>query len=333
MRFIHNPRSTRVGSFHIERSPLGLALIFITSTVLAQEQPGTAAAFRDCQENWVGTWSTALHEPDLGVPGLSNAGFNNQTLRQIVHTSLGGKRVRIRLSTFGAGALVVGEARIGRSATGGVVESGSDRRLTFGGKPSITIPPGAPVLSDAVELESPALGDLAVSIYVPGPTGPASWHFESRQTTYISRSGNFTASGTMPLESTATSWFWLAAVEVSAPCQARAVVAFGDSITDGTQSTVDANRRWPDQLAQRFMGGSGHRQMGMLNEGLAGNRLLHDSLGPNGLARFDRDVLSQTGATDVVVLIGIGDISNNPAEEVTADQIIQGYSLFLCRSS
>jgi hypothetical protein len=266
-----------------------------------------------CHENWVATWSTTLHEPDLGVPGLSNAGFKNQTLRQIVHTSIGGDRVRVRFSTFGAGALVIGEARIGQSGAGGTVEPGSDRPLTFGGKPSITIPPGAPVVSDAVELQSPALSDLAVSIYVPGDTGPASWHFEALQTSYISIPGNFTASASMPVASTAAAWFWLAGVEVTAGSQTGAIVTFGDSLTDGTQSTVDANRRWPDQLAQRLMAESGGLHMGVLNEGMAGNRLLHDSLGPNALARFDRDVLSQTGATHIIVLMGAGDIVN-PAD-------------------
>jgi lysophospholipase L1-like esterase len=328
MSLIQNLSTTKRQGLHLTRGSI-LALFFLASTVWAQESPKEAG--RDSRENWVGTWSTVVHPPDLGVPGLANAGFNNQTLRQIVHTSVGGNRVRVRFSTFGAGALVIGEARIGRRAAGGTVAAGSDRQLTFGGKASITIPPNAPVVSDAVDLESPALGDLAVSIYVPGSTGPASWHFESRQTSYISAPGNFTASPYMPVASTATAWFWLAGVEVTAGSQTGAIVAFGDSLTDGAQSTVDANHRWPDRLAQRLMAENGSRQMGVLNEGMDGNRLLLDSLGPNGLARFDRDVLSQTGATHVIVQIGANDISG-PGDDVSSDQIIQGYRQLIERA-
>src|SRR5262249_48197750 len=147
---------------------------------------------------------------------------------------------------------------------------GTDRVLTFGGKPSITIPAGAPVLSDSVDLNVPALSDLAVSIFVPGKSGPAAWHFESRQTTYISPAGDFTASTFMPSGSTtAVAFFWLAAVEVLESRQTGAVVTFGDSLTDGTQSTVDTNARWPDQLAQRLMEHRGSQTMGVLNQGIA----------------------------------------------------------------
>jgi lysophospholipase L1-like esterase len=284
-------------------------------------------------ERWVGTWGTSLHEPDLGVPGLANAGFNNQTLRQIVHTSVGGRQVRVRLSTFGASGLFIGSAHIALRATGAAIVATSDRTLTFGGRPSITIPNGAPVLSDPVDFDVPALGDLAVSIFVPGSTGPATWHFEARQTAYISPPGDFTESATMPVDATALAWFWLAGVEVTASKQTGAIVAFGDSIVDGTQSTADANNRWPDQLARRLMAHPGNQKMGVLNEGIAGSRLLHDSLGPNGLARFERDALSQAGVTHVIVQMGGNDIFTlNPAEAVTVDQIIQGHQQLIGRA-
>lgn len=331
MSFIQKLANTNHQSFYLTRGLSTIALILLSLPLVAQERSGPSDDTMNHHEKWVGTWSTAIHEPDLGVPGLANDGFNNQTLRQIVHTSIEGSRVRVRFSTFGAGALVIGEARIGRSRVGGSVEPGSDRQLTFGGKPSITIPPGALVLSDALELESPALGDLAISLYVPGKTGPASWHFESLETTYISSPGNFTANTFMPIESTQVAWFWIAGVEVSAPSRAGAIVTFGDSLTDGTQSTVDAHHRWPDLLARRLMNEYGGRHLGVLNEGLAGNRLLNNSLAPNALARFDRDVLGQTGVTDVIVLFGAGDISS-PFDEVTADQIIQGQKQLIERA-
>ena len=292
-------------------------------------------------EHWVGTWSTSLHEPDLGVPGLANTGFSNQTLRQIVHTSVGGHQVRVRFSTFGAKGLVIGAARIALHAAGAATVPGSDRRLTFGGSPSTTIPAGALVVSDAVDFDVPALGDLAVSIFVPGKTAPATWHFEARQSVYISTSGDFTANTVMPVDAAASgfpAWYWLADVEVRASKQTGAIVAFGDSITDGTNSTQDANKRWPDQLADRIMNQPGNHSVGILNEGIAGGRILHDSVGPNALARFDRDVLAQTGVTHVVVQLGGNDIGVgwpgglSPAEEVTIDQIIQGHKQLIERA-
>ena len=283
----------------------GVALTILAMLVLAIGALAAPAAFAgNGNEQWVGTWSTALHAPNLGPPGLTNPGFNNQTLRQIVHTSVGGERVRVRLSTFGANALVIGAAHIALRDAGAAIVPGSDRTLTFSGQPSITIPPGALVLSDPVDLDVPALGDLAVSIFVPGSTGPATWHFVALQTSYVSPPGDFTASAVMPVDSTTLAWFWLAGVEVMASKQTGAIVTFGDSITDGTGSTPDTNNRWPDHLARRLMAQPGNHKMGVLNEGIAGNRLLHDVIGPNALARFDRDVLTQTGVTHVIVLLG-----------------------------
>jgi lysophospholipase L1-like esterase len=292
----------------------------------------TAGCGQD-DEGWVGTWSASPHEPDLHIPGLANTGFNNQTLRQIVHTSAGGQEVRVRLSTFGANGLTIGAAHIALHGSEAVTVPGSDRTLTFGGSPTITIPPGALVVSDPVALDVPALGDLAVSIFVPGVTGPATWHFESRQTSYLSPAGDFTASAVMPVVATPVAWFWLAGVEVTASKQTGAVVAFGDSITDGSQSTLDTNNRWTDDLARRLATQPGNSKMGVLNQGIAGGRMLHDSVGPNGLSRFDRDVLSQTGVTHVIVQMGNNDIFTlNPSEEVTVDQIIQGHQQLIERA-
>ena len=228
---------------------------------------------------------------------------------------------------------MIGAANIALSATGASTVPGSDRTLTFGGDPSITIPPGALVVSDPVELEVPDRGDLAVSIFVPENTGPATWHFQGRQTSFISPPGDFTASAVMPVSSTTQARFWLAGVDVTASEHTGVIVAIGESITDGAQSTVDANARWTDQLARRLLAQPGHRAMGVLNEGLAGNRLLHDSLGPNALARFDRDVLAQTGVTHVIVQAGANDIFTlNPVEEVTVEQVIQGHRQLIERA-
>ena len=303
------------------------------TAAIAAGRPGFEG---NSDEHWVATWGTAIHAPDLGVPGLANTGFNNQTLRQIVHTSIGGHKVRVRFSAFGANALVVGAAHIALSAGGATIILASDRTLTFGGKPSITIPPGALVLSDPINLDVPPLSDLAVSVFVPGATGPAAWHFEARQTLYVSSQGDFTGSGGMPVDSTTPpmlAWFWLSSVEVTSSRETGGIVAFGDSITDGTQSTPDANKRWPDQLARRLMDQPDSRKLGVVNKGIAGNRILHDSLGPGALARFDRDTLASTGVTHVIVQLGGNDIFTiNPTEEVSVDQIIQGHKQLIERA-
>jgi len=310
-----------------------IAITLLAAFTVAGLGKASGANENNPNEHWVGTWSNALHQPDLGVPGLANPGFNNQTLRQIVHISVGGRRVRVRLSTFGASGLVIGAAHIALHATGAAILTGSDRTLTFGGTPSITIPPGALVVSDPVELNVSELSDLAVSIFVPGNTGPATWHFEGRQTSFISPPGDFTASRLMPVSSTTLARFWLAGVEVLASRQTGAIVAVGESIVDGSQSTVDANTRWTDQLAGRLAARPGNRAMGVLNEGIAGSRLLHDFLGPNALARFDRDVLAQTGVTHVIVQLGANDIFTlNPAEEVSVEQVIQGHKQLIQRA-
>jgi lysophospholipase L1-like esterase len=311
-----------------------LSVTFATALAFAGLVTDPAALAGNGNEQWVGAWSTAVHAPDA-APGLTNTGFNDRTLRQIVHTSVGGDRIRVRLSTFGASGLVIGAAHIALHSGGAAIVPGSDRTLTFGGQPSITIPPGAPVVSDPVHLDVPALGDVAVSIFMPGNSGPATWHFQALQTTYISPPGDFTGSAMMPVDSTRQAWFWLAGLEVIASKQTGAIVTFGDSITDGTRSTPDMNNRWPDQLARRLMAQPGNHKMGVLNQGMAGNRLLHDLLGPNGLARYDRDVLSQTGVTHVIVLLGNNDILRGeffPAEAVTSDQIIQGHRQLVQRA-
>ena len=319
-----------------DRRLIGVIVSAVLFAVVIATVPD-AFAERD-NEQWVGTWGTALHEPDLLAPGLANSGFNNQTLRQIVHTSVGGRQVRVRLSTFGAGSLVIGSAHIALRDAGAAIVPGSDRRLTFGGKASITIPAGAPILSDPVELVVSALVDLAVSMYVPGQTGPATWQAEARQTSYVSPPGDFTASVTVPVDATTQAWFWLEGVEVLTSRQTGTIVAFGDSITAGTMSTADANNRWPDQLARRLSDQPGNLKIGIVNKGLIGNRLLHDFLGTNGLGRFDRDVLAPTGATHVVVQLGNADIGVSwpggliPPEEVTVDQIIQAHKQLIERA-
>jgi lysophospholipase L1-like esterase len=280
-------------------------------------------------EHWVGTWSASPMPAD-SVPDQGNSGFSNQTVRQIAHVSIAGNRLRVRLSNaFGTAPLNIGATHVALQRSGASIVSGSDRALTFNGNLSITIPAGALVLSDPIDFEVPAFADLAVSVYFPGTTGPITWHQLGVQTTYVSAPGDFSTAADMPVAATATSRFVLADVEVAAAKRMGAVVTLGDSITDGYCSTVDADHRWPDYLSLRLNVGNTKSGMAVLNQGISGNRLLHDKFGPNSLARYDRDALTQSGVTHIIVLEGINDIGlpgafKLSAEEVSADEIIGG---------
>ena len=322
-----------------------LVPVFITTAlaVVAAFQLTLSAAAAEDAEHWVTTWSTGLLAPSTLVFGTSPS-FNDLTLRQIVRTSIGGSRVRVRLSTFGSDTLRVGAARIAVRGAGAAIVPGTDRVLTFGGFSDVVIPPGAIVVSDSVDLEIPALADLAVSLYLPGSTPLATWHPEALQTSYISPAGDHTESIDMPFVSTTEylapngtphhAWYWLAGVEVTASRKTGAVAILGDSVTDGTRSTADGNNRWTDHLARRLMAVNGNHRMAVLNQGIAGNKLLNEIVGANGLARYDRDVLSQTGVTHVIAFLGNNDIIFvfNPAELVSVDQIIAGHKQLIRRA-
>jgi lysophospholipase L1-like esterase len=320
------------------RSRLWLAVVVALAFCLTS-WPGFARA-KERDQVWVATWGAS---PVAPLPAnTTNTGFTNQTVRMVVHTSLGGNEVRVRLSNaFGTEPLTIGAAHIAMRSMNAGIASGTDRTLTFGGSGSVTIPPGAPVVSDSVKLDVPALSDLAVSLYLPGPTGQATWHAAALATNYVSGPGDLTAAADMPADHTVTSWFYLTDVEVRESKDASAVITFGDSITDGTRSTPDTNHRWPNLLAERLA--QHHAKLSVVDQGIAGNRVLHDLVGPNALARFDRDVLAQAGAAYVTVLLGIndiGDISRLPAvaqagrapQPVTAEEIIAGHLQMIMRA-
>jgi lysophospholipase L1-like esterase len=270
-------------------------------------------------DHWVGTWATAgvasPSQPPAQAQAAQNArppSFSNQTLRQFVHTSIGGERVRVVLTNaFGTAPLTIGGAHIGLRDKGAAVVASSDRTLTFGGAATATIPPGAVIVSDAASLVVPALSDVAVDLYMPGDTAatqsPLTIHGGARQTNYVSSTGNHLGTRELPGATTTPSWFFLARLEVAAPERAGAIVTLGDSITDGYNSTPDTNNRWPDHLAKRLASTAGGG-MGLLNLGIDGNRVLSDGAGVSALARFDRDVLVQAGVTHVFVLEGVNDL-------------------------
>ena len=290
-------------------------------------------------ERWVGTWAAAMHAPSAGFGEEFPSQFfefDRQTVRQIVRTSIGGDQVRVRLANaFGDDPLVIGAARLALRDADERIDPASDRVLTFSGNPSVTIPPGALVVSDPVALTFPALSELAVSIYFPEPTTSTTVHAFAFQTNYFSPEGDFTAEAALPVETTAQSWVFLSGIDVTVTEPTGVVVALGDSITDGAISTPDMNQRWPDLLAERLMADADQPAMAVLNAGIGANRILNDPpdgfefAGPNALARFDRDVLAQPGVTHLIVFEGINDIglpvvSGDPEELVSAEEIIAG---------
>jgi len=282
--------------------------------------------------HWVGTWTTTP-APTEGIA------LENQTLRMIARISIGGRRLRVRLSNAcGTRKLPVGAVQVALRSEGAGIVPDTARALTFNGAPSVTIAAGSLVVSDPIELELPPLADLAVSVHLPGPVPeslPITGHGNAHQTNYISPPGNFTAATTMPVQETTEAFVIVSAVEVLAPRETGGIVTLGDSLTDCNISKLDANNRWPDQLARRLAARRGGGMLGVMNQGIGGNRILHDIRGDSGLKRFDRDVLAQSGVTHVIVLLGINDIRNRnqkPDEEVTAEDMIAGLNQFAVRA-
>ena len=326
-------------------------------------------------ERWVGTWATALvgrpqtpppPGPPAPAPFMRNAcpappapatpppappaggafapqpfvHFTNQTLRQIVRTSVGGSRLRVVLSNaFGTSPLTIGAAHVAVREKEDVIQGAKGRPLTFGGRSTITIPANAIVYSDPVSLTVPPMADLAIDLYLPGTTNtpaPLTMHGSAYQTSYVSETGNHSGAAKLPTVATTRNWFIVSRVEVDASDARGVIVAFGDSITDGAASTVDTNNRWPDVLARRLLSAPTPVKMGIVNAGIGGNRVLSEGTygsGINALARFEVDVLSHPGATHVIVMEGINDIGNarqNPTP--TAEDLIAAHKQLIVRA-
>jgi lysophospholipase L1-like esterase len=280
--------------------------------------------------HWVGTW-TAAPAPAEGVA------FSNHTLRMIPRVSIGGSRLRVRISNaHGSRPLAIGSAYVGLRSSGPAIVPGSNRRLTFGGDRSATIAAGALVVSDPVELPFAPLADLAVSVHLPQdlPTSFGITGRYARQTNYISPPGDFSGEDVMPVGRLTDDWYFVCGVDVVAPRETGAVVALGDSLTDANISTHDGHHSWPSQLARRLAARQSGRPLAVMNQGLGGNRILHDIRGDSGLRRFDRDVVAQPGVTHVIIMLGTNDLRNRwakPEEEVSAAQMIAGLKQFAVR--
>ena len=315
------------------------AVIALTGVSIAP----SAYAQRADSGDWIDAWTASpqpIWDSEFFAPINIPRALRNQTVRQIVSISIGGSRVRVVLSNeYGSKPLVIGAAHVAVAGSGAALVAGSDRALTFDGHSSVTIPPGAPVISDRVKsLLYHYLVNLAVSLF-PARSDSADHHFTGKgvQTAYISPEGNFAGDADMKADSTIKARLFLSGIMVDAPPNARALVMFGDSITDGANSTPDANHRWPDVLARRLVEAGG-APIAVLNEGISGDRVLSDRMGVNALARFDRDVLSLPHADTVILMMGINDIGwpdclLAPHEAApSADDIIDGYKQLIARA-
>ncbi len=305
-----------------------------------------AVSLLPAQEHWVATWTTAellARAPvAAAVPAnvtpaqtINVGGFRNQTVRMIARGSIAGNRVRVRLANaFGSAPVALGAAHIGLREKGSAIVAGSDRALAFNGKPGVTLPPGAVILSDAVDLKIPALADVAVSLYFPGETGTPTIHSTGLHDTYTV-DGNATAQASMEGAVVTQSYYYLAGIDVTAPANAFLVVAYGDSITDGARSSNESDHSWPALLAARLVANRKTANIAVANMGIGGNRVLRDGSGVSALGRFDRDVLSQAGVRWVMLLEGINDIGREasmPEETVQAEDIIGGYKQLIERA-
>lgn len=292
--------------------------------------PGRAQSAKPPQ--WVGTWAAAPMAVDGGWDLRS---FSGVTLREIVHISTGGAQIRLRFTNvFGSDPLTIADAHVALSAGASKIQEGSDHALTFGGATTVRIPPGAEMYSDPVALTVAPLSDLAVSFFLPAQVMRSeTYHGFAAQDNFIAN-GDVAASTDLTQPTKIASWYFLDGIDVAAvrdshAGDSRAIVALGDSITDGALSTHNANLRWPDDLAARLQQDNALEHVSVLNEGIGGNRVLNDQTGPNALARLDRDLLAQDGAKYVIVLESINDIGRlarltSPNDDVDAQQLELG---------
>jgi lysophospholipase L1-like esterase len=289
-------------------------------------------------KKWVGTWASAplLDGHAKNAEELLTEGTQSgATLREVVHVSIGGETVRVRFSNlYGTSPLVIGAVEIAQTLKGVAIVPGTGKAVTFNGQPSVSIPAGALAVSDPTPFKLAPLSDLTVSFFLPNPTGPVTEHQLGNATSYHV-TGNVVSSASLESPITATSWYYLNGVDTLAAADAGAVITIGDSITDGAKSTIDTNHRWPDELARRLQADPKYRNLSVLNEGISGNKILLDGAGPNALARFDRDVIAQSGAKYLLILEGINDIGRlhgTPDAGLTAADLISALNQMVVRA-
>ncbi|MCC5804342.1 GDSL-type esterase/lipase family protein [Rossellomorea vietnamensis] len=272
------------------------------------------------KSEWVGAWTASMQAPFK--EGISNKGFENQTIRMIVHPHVNGKKIRLRLSNaFSEEPLTIQEVHVAISQGESEIQKDTDQEVTFEGKSTVTIPPGERKYSDSISLEITDDMPIAVSFYMKGKSGPVTWHPVSMQTTYISSGNKLSTSNPSVFKDKEKAWFLLDGVDVSSDDSLRgAIVVIGSSIANGNKSTEDTNRRWPDYLAKRL--NQDQSDWTIMNAGISGNQLINSQpdKGENALARLQRDVFSQQGIKALILHQGLNDIRHYP--EYDAEKII-----------
>jgi lysophospholipase L1-like esterase len=312
-----------------------LAIVCAVSPVRAGDDDADRHGSR-----WVTTW-TAAPMPGDSTFGPDAPQLANQTVRHIVHLSVGGRSLRVKLSNlYGEVPLVIGAASIAKQDSGASTVPGSHRSLTFDGSLSVTIPEGDEIYSDSLDIDLPTRATLAVSLYFAADTGLPTSHAASRESSYISEEGDFTDATVMPVVTNGqtTIQFSLSAIEVSPRDRTGVIVALGDSTTVGANATLDQTKTWPDQLFARLVPRHGQPRLAVVNAGIGCNRLIWFECGPSGLTRFDYDVLNVSGVSHVIVSLGLVDLGlptvfgNRPEQIVRAGQIIAGLRQLIARA-
>jgi lysophospholipase L1-like esterase len=272
------------------------------------------------------TWTSSPQPLSDAPPGALRPApivFTDKTIREVAHLSMGGTKLKVKLSNlFGTVPVTFTSVRVAKSTGASAIDMSTDRAVTFGGSASLTAPPGTEFVSDDIDIPVARGTDVAVSIYVADATPAETGHASTNSTVYVS-DGNAVSAPTLPSLDARTSSYWLAGVDASGPQKTNVVVAFGDSITEGSQSTLDANRRYPDQLSARLAAES-NLPVSVVNAGIGGNRWVFDFPGPSGANRFERDVLGVQGVTHTIILLGINDLEvahSIPSQVVTVDQL------------
>lgn len=288
-----------------------LPRVVLCAVLLLAVSAERAAARPAVLGSWIGSWASSQQIPEP-ANALPPQALRDATLRQIVHLTAGGRELRVRLSNaFGTAPLTVLAVHVARPVskeTGGI-DAPSDRALAFAGSSSVTIPAGAEYYSDPIAFDAPALSDLAITLYIEVPPQRQTSHPGSRETSFLVH-GNHVADASLHGAVTIAHWFLISGVDVREHARGAAIVTLGDSITDGHATADNSDTRWPDDLARRLQSSPAARGLSVLNVATGGNRLLLDGLGPSALARFDRDVLGQTGVRYLVVLEGVNDLGS-----------------------
>ncbi len=298
----------------------------------------TAALAQDHSDpRWVTTWATS--PSTLPNSDDESGSLQDQTIRLVIHSSVGGESMRLRLSNYhGDGPMEIGAVSVALHSEGASIVSGSTTNVEFGGNGGTTIAAGATILSDPLQFSVPELSNLAVSIYLPGNTGFLTAHALSNQDNYVSEAGNHTGARDLPVDSETPAWALLTAVDVIAEESISAFATVGDSITDGWGSSASANNRWPNHFARRLYAESPNNKFAIVNAGISGNRVTTEAsplFGQNLQARFERDVLALSDVSHMVLMEGINDIgmsSMGGGEPIAAENIIAGYRQVIARA-